>query len=151
MASRVAASEAAVSRDRGAELPEPLRPVRMQSLGGIEVAVAVSTFRHSAGAPLGDSYGRKSVLDYRGKPAFAELAVLSCLREAGWDGVWIDTFRKRWLRSYWSLEAASKLPAEAGDLLARISSADPTARPWDIFCRSSRGVNRPGFSGELRV
>ena len=51
------------------------------------------------GDPIPDTYGGKSVLDFGGTPLFAELAILGVLRQDGWDGVWVDTFRREFRRS----------------------------------------------------
>ena len=40
-----------------------------------------------------DRYGKKAVLDFRGEPLFAELVILRLFDEAGWSGVWVDTYR----------------------------------------------------------
>jgi hypothetical protein len=40
-------------------------------------------------------YGNKSVLAHRGEQVYAELAILRLLQEAGWQGVWIDTYRRK--------------------------------------------------------
>src|SRR5882724_5806140 len=48
--------------------------------------------------PFG-AYGHKEVLDI-GEPAFAELAILRVLQKSGWDGVWVDSSRRRF-RTAW--------------------------------------------------
>lgn len=45
--------------------------------------------------PIGNTYGNKAVLDFKGEPVYAELFALKEFKEQGWDGVWVDTFRKR--------------------------------------------------------
>ncbi len=39
-------------------------------------------------------------MDYRGQALFPELVILKHFEEEGWDGVWVDTYRKRYLVSY---------------------------------------------------
>ena len=48
--------------------------------------------------PFG-TYGHKEVLDI-GEPVFAELAILRVLQKSGWDGVWVDSSRRRF-RTAW--------------------------------------------------
>jgi hypothetical protein len=46
--------------------------------------------------PSVNSYGGKPVLNYGGKPLFAELVVLNMLTDAGWEGFWTDSYRRRY-------------------------------------------------------
>jgi hypothetical protein len=56
-------------------------------------------FRPWQGQPISDTYGGKAVLDFEGSPVFPELAILETLQGAGWDGVWVDTFRNTFRRA----------------------------------------------------
>lgn len=69
----------------------------------------------------GDIYNGKTVLDWNGRPAFAELAILWSMMDAGWSGVWIDTYRKIFRRGYWDNEPVT-LPEVQEELLKRIYS-----------------------------
>ena len=40
-------------------------------------------------------YGRKPVVDHDGEALFAEIAILRLLRDEGWDGVWVDSWKSR--------------------------------------------------------
>lgn len=48
------------------------------------------------GSPIKNTYGNKAVLDWRGEPVFAELFVLRLFQSHGWDGVWVDSYRKKY-------------------------------------------------------
>lgn len=65
--------------------------------------VAVSTcfhhFKPWQGAPIPDTYGGKAVLDSNGDPLFAELAILRLIQAGGWQGAWIDTYRRKFRQS----------------------------------------------------
>jgi hypothetical protein len=44
-----------------------------------------------------DRYGKKQVLDFQGEPLFAELLILRLFQQGGWRGVWVDSYRRRFL------------------------------------------------------
>jgi hypothetical protein len=82
-----------------------------------------------------DTYGGKQVIDYRGRPAFAELAVLWGMQEDGWQGVWIDSYRRKLRTGYWDVAPIQKLPERPSSLLERIYAiAGSRAGAWDVFC-----------------
>jgi len=69
-----------------------------------------------------ETYGSKTVLDYEGRPAFAELAILWTLTDAGWDGAWVDTFGGRYRSGFWDNAPDVVLPAHVLELLSRIGT-----------------------------
>lgn len=42
------------------------------------------------------TYGGKTILNYKGEALYAELVVLRILQNAGWSGVWVDTYRQKY-------------------------------------------------------
>lgn len=40
------------------------------------------------------TYGGKTILDYDGQPLYAELVVVKMFQDAGWNAVWVDTYRR---------------------------------------------------------
>ena len=48
------------------------------------------------GAPIPNTYNGKAVIDWNGEPVFAELAVLRLFQAHGWDGVWVDSYRRKY-------------------------------------------------------
>jgi hypothetical protein len=50
------------------------------------------------------------VLDFDGRMAFAELAILWSVEKSGWSGVWIDTYRKAFWCGYWGSAPLASLP-----------------------------------------
>ncbi len=52
-----------------------------------------------SGAPIDDPYGGKAIINLDGEPLFAELALLRLLQNDGFDGVWVDTYRRRFRRT----------------------------------------------------
>ena len=117
-------------------IPATLRPSGTYPVRtSVHIPKATPTFRRWHGPSPGDAYGGKPIVDFRGHPAFAELAILWALRDAGWDGVWVDSFRRRYRRTYWEPEAPITLPKHAERLFQKIQRrAAPDGRCWDVFC-----------------
>jgi hypothetical protein len=90
------------------------------------------------GTPILDTYGRKAVLDWNGKPVFAELAILGVLERAGWDGVWVDTYRRKFRRSM--PPECCKLPSHAQELYVHICRANggKASGCFDVFAWKDR-------------
>jgi hypothetical protein len=126
--------------------PENLRPTASETVGlpdGRSVVVPKTnpTFRRRSGAPPGDTFGGKTLLEFEHRPAFAELAILWSFTAAGWDGVWMDSYGKRRLTEFWPVPVSREIPAEQEQLLREITSgAAGQGCPWDVFCWSGTGV-----------
>lgn len=65
----------------------------------VSVPACFHSFKLWEGPPIPDTYGGKAVLDCKGEPLFAELVVLRLIQEEGWEGVWIDTYRRKFRHS----------------------------------------------------
>jgi hypothetical protein len=100
----------------------------------VQIQKATPTFTVWKGDRVHDNYGGKNILEYNGQPAFAELIVLKNFLIEGWTGVWVDTFRSRYLTDYWPAKEV-KLVREADELLKSIYQ-DASSRKgcWDVFC-----------------
>ena len=86
------------------------------------------------GQPPSDRYGKKAVLNSKGEPAFAELAILRIFASAGWQGVWVDTYRHKYRTAYFPPNEI-KLAAEQQKLLSSIyDKAGTKTGCWDVFC-----------------
>jgi hypothetical protein len=70
-------------------------PLRLPSGTTVSLAACSHDFKLWEGPPPPDAYGGKAVLDSNGEPVFAELAILRLIQEEGWQGVWIDTYRRK--------------------------------------------------------
>lgn len=53
-------------------------------------------FKLWKGAPIPNTYNGKAVIDWNGEPVFAELAVLRLFQSQSWDGVWVDSYRRKY-------------------------------------------------------
>ena len=90
-------------------------------------------FKLWAGEPIKDTYGGKAVLDSDGQPVFAELAILRLLEKDGYEGVWVDTYRRRFRDAM--PPAVCELPAQAREIYDRIVTANGGKRGgcWDVL------------------
>ncbi len=52
-------------------------------------------FKEWKGASIPNTYNNKAVIDWSGEPLFAELAVLRLFQSNGWNGVWVDSYRRK--------------------------------------------------------
>ena len=120
--------------------PEILKPTGYESIliapgHVIDVPKATPIFLPWCGNTILDDYNGKQILDVGGKPAFAELAILWAMRAAGWEGVWIDTYSRKYRTDYWGVMPLSKLPPKRAQLLERIyTRAGTRSGAWDVYC-----------------
>lgn len=100
----------------------------------IELPVIRPTFSRWTGPPIEDDYGGKPVLEYGGEPVFAELAVLRLLQDDGWNGVWVDTYRNRYLADLPERGGGTDLPPGRESLLEGIYVRKGSRSGcWDVF------------------
>jgi hypothetical protein len=86
-----------------------------------------------SGPPIHDTYDGKTVVNLHGEALFAELAILYLVENDGFEGVWVDTYRNRFLHSmaqegctlpqwveekYEEIAAANGSKSGSGDVLA---------------------------------
>ena len=74
------------------------------------------------------TYGKKEIVSVEDKPTYAELAALSLFRREGWNGMWVDGYR----RKKWSgLSEEARYPDSIDVLLDSLSSI--TGRRGGVF------------------
>jgi hypothetical protein len=97
-----------------------------------QVPITRTTFQPWAGAPV-PTYGGKRIIDYGGRPLFAELGALERFCAEGWIGVWVDSFSRKYQDAM--PPAAVDLPAERRATLDRIraKSGRSGGGVWDLF------------------
>ena len=122
------------------EYPSDLKPTTTQAFSlpsgrAVSVPKTCPTFVPWRGAVDLDKYGNKAVLDFHGEPAFAEIAILRLLQQAGWSGVWIDTYRKRFLVG---IGKEVDLPIERQTVLDSISKSGIGC--FDVFAWKNRAI-----------
>jgi hypothetical protein len=105
-------------------------PLELQLPSGKRVSIQTcyASFELWHGTPIEGTYGGKAVLDCRGEPLFAELRILRLLQDTGWEGAWIDTYRKRFLQ--FMPPHSCDLPSHAQAFLHRANAG----RKWSAGC-----------------
>ncbi|MGA2604485.1 MAG: hypothetical protein ABSG14_09680 [Verrucomicrobiia bacterium] len=115
---------------------EPSTEERIPLPSGRTVAIPKATpiFKLWTGEKIADDYGGKIILDFDGKPEFAELGVLRVFEQAGWQGFWVDTFHRKYRTRYWPANSVEPSEAQAS-LLNRIYKAAGSRKGcWDVGC-----------------
>lgn len=77
--------------------PSLLRPTVTETLlvtGGHPVAIpkAQLQLRQWRGQPILDTFGNKPLVDFAGRPVFAELCLYELFRLSGWEARWVETY-----------------------------------------------------------
>lgn len=92
------------------------------------------TFTPWKGAPIPNTYNNKPVIDWNGEPVFAELAVLRLFQSHGWEGVWVDSYRRKYRTGLPDVAEPVELPLRQQELIESIKAK--TGRSggcWDVF------------------
>src|ERR1035438_5123076 len=102
--------------------PEKLQPISSDPLplpSGLTVPIpkACPKFNAWRGDVPFNRYGGKQVLDFQGEPLFAELVILRLFQQCGWQGVWVDSYRRRFLVG---IGKRTELPEKPKAILERI-------------------------------
>ena len=102
------------------------------------VRKATPGFPKWAGESPGSDYGGKPIVDFEGRPAFAELTILWTVNSAGWDGLWVTHAggREKHRRGFWGPQEAFTAPDPVLAFLSRVRSnrGDSSKGTWDIVC-----------------
>jgi hypothetical protein len=126
--------------------PEILKPTGYESIvispgHVIDVPKATPIFHPWCGNNIRDDYNGKQILNVGGKPAFAELAILWAMHAVGWEGVWIDTYSRKYRTGYWGVMPLSELPFEREQLIERIyTRTGSRSGAWDVYCWTGQNV-----------
>ena len=86
------------------------------------------------GVPINDTYGNKPILNYKGKPLFAELFALKLYNEKGYNGVWVDTFKRKFRTELpENKESTILLPEFIQEKLNTINPSGKMSGTWDLI------------------
>jgi hypothetical protein len=101
-------------------------------------------------AGLPSTYNVKPLIDWNGVPLYAELAILEIVKDNGWEGVWVDSFHRKFLDCMpagrnLSVELPGNVAEEIQEIRSiywRISAQHRDAKlsnrgfggSWDILC-----------------
>lgn len=115
-------------------MPETVEDLHLPSGLSVQVPKTQPVFRLWSGEFTEDTYGNKPLIDVDATPMFAELAILRQFQEDGWDGVWVDTFRKKY-RTAWGEEGVVRLSGDKLQLLKAIhQKAGSVSGCFDVYC-----------------
>ena len=90
-------------------------------------------FKYWKGRPIKDDYNGKPLIDYKGRPLFAELVVLNMLKQKGWNGVWVDCYHKKFRKGMMHVKPVKLPPGPEKYLKAIIKKNGKLSGCWDIF------------------
>ncbi len=108
--------------------------VNLQSGRAVQVAKCLMRFRPWIGKPIRNTYGGKAVIDFGGEAVFAELAILRSLKNDGWDGVWVDSYRRKFRIDLPERADACDLPPKPKKLFdAIVTIKGSRSGCWDVF------------------
>jgi hypothetical protein len=115
--------------------PNAMETIRLTSGGEVQIPKATPCFEEWSGKSLEDTYGNKTILSFADEPVFAELAILRIFQNDGWNGVWVDTYKRKYRTEYWKDKGGVGLPADKQMLLESIYERVGSVKGcWDVFC-----------------
>lgn len=98
-------------------------------------------FKKWTGLAIPNTYGNKAVIDYNGEPVFAELAVLRLFQSNGWQGVWADSYGRKFRTGLPDVAAPIVLPSEQQKLYDAIKlKTGLSGGCWDVFLRRGNEI-----------
>lgn len=91
-------------------------------------------FNEWKGSPIPNTYHGKAVIDWNGEPVFAELAVLRLFQSHGWEGVWVDSYRRKYRTGLPDVVESIELSEVQKHLIESIrAKTGRSGGCWDVF------------------
>lgn len=91
-------------------------------------------FKEWKGEPIPNTYNGKAVIDWNGEPVFAELAVLRLFQSHGWEGVWVDSYRRKYRTGLPDVTEPVEIPEKQKQLIESIrAKTGRSGGCWDVF------------------
>jgi hypothetical protein len=79
-------------------------------------------------------WSSKGYLNHSGEPLFAELVILRMLEKEGWEGVWVNNFKKQFLKGLPEISQPCQLPDTPHAVFREIERKNGGRRGcWDVF------------------
>ncbi|MCX6754024.1 MAG: hypothetical protein NTV03_03150 [Candidatus Nomurabacteria bacterium] len=119
-------------------IPTDKMTVSLPSGATVDLPICHPTFKKWLGELPNFDFGKKPVVNYKGKGVFAELAILGLLIDSGWDGVWVETYGGihvlKDMPISWSLSPHNvSIPPDKEALLSNIWKTGKTTACFDVF------------------
>ena len=130
------------------DYPSLLRPTSTEELlvnkQALHIPKLELRLRRWTGTPILHTFGNKPLIDFSGRPLFAELCIYELLHLSGWQARWVETFGAPALRpshfTHWKDAALREQQHDSitdqpiTDLLRRIAEANGNsyAGCWDV-------------------
>jgi len=118
--------------------PTSVEQISLPSGKVVEVAKVTPVFEPWTGQEVDDDYNGKAILNFYGKPQFAELGILQMFKRDGWDGVWVDTYHGKFRTQYWPKDSITLQPEQELFLERIYKAAKSYYGCWDVFCWKDR-------------
>jgi len=105
----------------------------MMILNNREVKLTEYILPKWQGTPISYTYGGKAVLDYKGEPVFAEIYALRIFLEKGYEGVWVDTYGRKFRTGMSKSEDIMELPESIKKRFYEIHKDGKLGGTWDLL------------------
>src|SRR3989344_3910944 len=104
----------------------------------VDLPVCNFTFSKWLGELPDFDFGKKPIINCKGKGVFAELAILEILIDSGWEGVWVETYGGvhflKDMPTSWKLSQHNiSIPPDKEALLKNIWKTGKTTACFDVF------------------
>lgn len=107
----------------------------------IEIPKAEVHFEKWIGEEIEDDYNKKPILCFNSEAVFAELAILRIFQNDGWNGVWVDTYSRKYRTEFWNNKNGVELLPNKQILLDTIyENLGSKKGCWDVFCWKKEAI-----------
>lgn len=114
--------------------PSSWEVVNLSSKDKVQIKKYSVVFKRWRGNPIPNTYGNKVVIDWKREPVFAELVILRLFQENGWDGVWVDSYHRKFRIGLPDVVESIKLPSDKQRLIDFIRKRNGVSGGcWDVL------------------
>lgn len=118
--------------------PTNIMTVSLPSGNTVDLPVCHFTFSKWLKEMPNFDFGKKPIVNCKGKGVFAELAILELLIDSGWDGVWVETYGGvhflKDMPTSWKLSKHNiSIPPDKEVMLRNIWKTAKTTACFDVF------------------
>ncbi len=118
--------------------PSDIMTVPLPSGNTVDLPVCHPTFSSWSEKLPNFDFGKKPIVNYKGKGVFAELAILGLLIDSGWNGIWVETYGGihflKDMPTSWKLSQHNiSITLDKETLLKNIWKTGKTTACFDVF------------------